>query len=359
MADVASLLASQLINREQELFQQDPFGAASGALGQLRFPLAGKHVNPKEAALAQGMAAALSGLLGGFADARVKPQIAAEQQRVNQALRTPEGLQALRADPQYGMTANVAFLQRQLEEQERDKRLERELEFRKRLAPIEREAKIADIEATTPALVKREKRLEQIRARGRGALSLKDVIDLEQKDANTFKNDKDVRRFVETQDYFNAMLQSYNDESGASDIAFVNGVMRIFDPQSVVRREEQRLVIETQGKVPAAVQEAKRIFESRGRLTQESKNSLLRLASRLYDQRQGTFEKTAKAFEVRALTYGGRPAVVNPLGHAKKSEALFVDFGINTKARDTYEGTMRGKRVLVDAKTNKIIEMLD
>jgi hypothetical protein len=108
----------------------------------------------------------------------------------------------------------------------------------------------------------------------------------------------EVKRFGEAITSFRSMVASHDKDSAAADLDYVYGVAKIFDPDSVVREGEMKLVGSAQSLPEDIKGYIKRVAMGEGRLTPEARLRILEVANtRMTELRS--------AYEQRAGVYGG------------------------------------------------------
>ena len=104
----------------------------------------------------------------------------------------------------------------------------------------------------------------------------------------------ETKRYTEALPIYRSMVKSHDKDSAAADLDFVYGVAKIFDPESVVREGEMKLVGKAQS-IPEDVQGfMKRAAFGEGRLTSEARRRILEVAgTRMNELRESYNERTA------------------------------------------------------------------
>jgi hypothetical protein len=110
----------------------------------------------------------------------------------------------------------------------------------------------------------------------------------------------EVKRFTEAKPVFQSMIESHSKDTAAADLDFVYGVAKIFDPDSVVREGEMKLVGQAQS-IPEDIQGwIKRVAFGEGRLTPEARARILEVArirmgqlQKAYQDRTGVYPDIA------------------------------------------------------------------
>lgn len=335
MADIAELLALQLKQGEQDLYRSDPFYSSGRALQGLQFPMYGRGADPRKAAIATGISAALGGLLSGIGRNRQQENVQRMYSQVNNALNTPGGLENLASDPRFGMAAQAGMLQQKLQQQQQEQELKNRLQYQKDLmketGPLEREHAAAMIRAETPALLERQEKIEKMKHKYApvDTLSPLEIAKEVRQEAAQLGSSKAVANFIEVKDYFNTMLESYKLDNSAADVALANAFVKIFDPTSRVTEKEFEVVMT---KMPiryhSFIADMAKIYKEKGQIPRYARERMIEVASKMYESRQETFEKLTRAAESRAFSYRGDPRQANPYGHYPKVDKLLNDYGV-------------------------------
>jgi hypothetical protein len=117
----------------------------------------------------------------------------------------------------------------------------------------------------------------------------------------------EVKRFGEALPIFRSMVQSHGKDSAAADLDYVYGVAKIFDPDSVVREGEMKLVGSAQSLPEDIKGFIKRVAMGEGRLTPEARLRILEVANTRigelkgsYDQRTGAYKGISERANIRS-----------------------------------------------------------
>lgn len=86
------------------------------------------------------------------------------------------------------------------------------------------------------------------------------------------------------------LASAFSDPSKASDFEFVFGVMKILDPRSVVRGDEQESVKRLAPLLGGMTNKIYSIIDGTGELDENTRKSLLRLAGRKLDESRNTYQ---------------------------------------------------------------------
>lgn len=100
----------------------------------------------------------------------------------------------------------------------------------------------------------------------------------------------EVKRFSEAAPIYNSMLKSRGVNTSAADLDFVYGVAKIFDPDSVVREGEMKLV----GSAQSLPEDVKALMGAvamgKGRLSPEARDRILQIAQTRINELQSSYE---------------------------------------------------------------------
>lgn len=97
----------------------------------------------------------------------------------------------------------------------------------------------------------------------------------------------EVKRFAEAAPIFASMTKSMNNPTAAADLDFVYGVAKIFDPESVVREGEMKLVGQAQS-IPEGIKGMmQRVVYGGERLSQEARFRILQVAQTRIKELEG------------------------------------------------------------------------
>ncbi len=122
----------------------------------------------------------------------------------------------------------------------------------------------------------------------------------------------EVKRYSEAAPIFRSMVESSNKDSAAADLDFVYGVAKIFDPDSVVREGEMKLVGKAQS-IPEDVKGfIKRAAMGEGRLTPEARHRILEVAQTRMNELRGAYDTRVNPYSDIAKRNNMNPADVLP-----------------------------------------------
>jgi hypothetical protein len=106
----------------------------------------------------------------------------------------------------------------------------------------------------------------------------------------------EVKRYSEAIVPFRSMVQSATRNTAAADLDFVYGIAKIFDPDSVVREGEMKLVGQAQSLPEEIKGYIKRVAMGEGRLTSEARDRILQVA-------QTRINEIRSAYDTRVNPY--------------------------------------------------------
>lgn len=122
----------------------------------------------------------------------------------------------------------------------------------------------------------------------------------------------EVKRYAEAAPIYRSMQQSRDVNTAAADLDFVYGVAKIFDPESVVREGEMKLV----GKAQSLPEDIKgmmgQVAMAKGRLTPEARQRILEVAQTRMNELRGAFDTRVKPYGEIAGRFNMRPEDVLP-----------------------------------------------
>jgi hypothetical protein len=123
----------------------------------------------------------------------------------------------------------------------------------------------------------------------------------------------EVKRYGEAITAFNTMATSHNKDSAAADLAFVYGVAKIFDPDSVVREGEMKLVGSAQS-IPEDVKGfIKRAAYGEGRLDAAARGRILEVAKAKMEELDGAVKTRTAPYDGIAERFGIRRDDIQPV----------------------------------------------
>lgn len=108
----------------------------------------------------------------------------------------------------------------------------------------------------------------------------------------------EVKRYGEAAPIFRSMVESQSRDTAAADLDFVYGIAKIFDPESVVREGEMRLVGQAQSLPEDVKGFIKRVAMGEGRLTPDARYRILEVANTRMGELRG-------AYDTRLAPFGG------------------------------------------------------
>ena len=100
----------------------------------------------------------------------------------------------------------------------------------------------------------------------------------------------ETKRYGEAAPIFRSMVKSAPNPSAAADLDFVYGVAKIFDPDSVVREGEMKLVGQAQSLPEDIKGFIQRVTSGQGRLTQEARYRILEVAQTRMNELRGAYD---------------------------------------------------------------------
>jgi hypothetical protein len=123
----------------------------------------------------------------------------------------------------------------------------------------------------------------------------------------------EVKRYGEAITAFNTMAQAHTKDSAAADLAFVYGVAKIFDPDSVVREGEMKLVGSAQS-IPEDVKGfIKRAAYGEGRLDAAARGRILEVARAKMEELDGAVKTRTTPYDGIAERNGIRRDDIQPV----------------------------------------------
>lgn len=122
----------------------------------------------------------------------------------------------------------------------------------------------------------------------------------------------ETKRYAEAAPIYRSMIQSRDVNTAAADLDFVYGVAKIFDPESVVREGEMKLV----GKAQSLPEDIKgmmgQVAMAKGRLTPEARQRILEVAQTRMSELRGAYDTRVKPYGEIAGRFNMRPEDVLP-----------------------------------------------
>jgi hypothetical protein len=110
----------------------------------------------------------------------------------------------------------------------------------------------------------------------------------------------EVKRYSTAIPIFRSMVESAKNPSSAADLDFVYGIAKIFDPESVVREGEMKLVGHAQS-IPEAIKgQMEAAIMGRARLTPEARARILETARTRMGELEGSLSTTIEPYKGRA-----------------------------------------------------------
>jgi len=157
---------------------------------------------------------------------------------------------------------------------------------------------------------------EADKARGAGGLELTERARIESQLYDDYRNAQPVKNFTQIRDAYRNIAALAKNPSGISDIATVYALVKILDPNSVVREGE--IALSNQA-TPLAQRLATAWNNAKqGRVSANEKNKvILDTAKAIYDEQKKGVESERSALSRRAAQYPG----INP-------DVVFPDLGI-------------------------------
>lgn len=122
----------------------------------------------------------------------------------------------------------------------------------------------------------------------------------------------EVKRYAEAAPIFNSMIKNRDVNTAAADLDFVYGVAKIFDPESVVREGEMKLV----GKAQSLPEDIKgmmgQVAMAKGRLTPEARQRILEVAQTRMGELRDSYDTRVNPYSDIARRFNARPEDVIP-----------------------------------------------
>lgn len=107
----------------------------------------------------------------------------------------------------------------------------------------------------------------------------------------------EVKRYTQAAPIFQSMVKSAKNNSAAADLDFVYGIAKIFDPESVVREGEMKLVGAAQS-IPQQIQGwMAQVVNGQGRLTPEQRQALLEVSQTRMQELKGALDQRLSPYE--------------------------------------------------------------
>lgn len=154
---------------------------------------------------------------------------------------------------------------------------------------------------------------------------------------------KAIQNFTEISKQYSVLQQAYADPTAVSDLDYTFGVMKILDPESIVRESEQGQIIQS-GSIPSALLgQMNKIIQGKAVLKDDLRRSMLDLAQRRYEISKGIAESLSSEFERMATERGANPANVavipqaSVLNRAPGAPPGAVDTGRTAGGKPVYE----------------------
>jgi hypothetical protein len=123
----------------------------------------------------------------------------------------------------------------------------------------------------------------------------------------------EVKRYAEAAPIFASMTKSMNNPTAAADLDFVYGVAKIFDPESVVREGEMKLVGQAQS-IPEGIKGMmQRVVYGGERLTPEARMRILEVANTRMKELEGATTQRLSPYPDIAKRNNMRPEDIMPL----------------------------------------------
>lgn len=139
---------------------------------------------------------------------------------------------------------------------------------------------------------KRTGRMEMI-AGNRNQANFEDTMKLRKEVADL----PEVKRYSQAAPIFQSMINSAQKNTAASDLDFVYGIAKIFDPESVVREGEMKLAAGAQS-IPQQLQGwMAQVVNGQGRLTPEQRQSLLEVSATRMKELRGALDTRINPYE--------------------------------------------------------------
>lgn len=132
---------------------------------------------------------------------------------------------------------------------------------------------------------------------------------------------KAIQNFTEISKQYAVLQQAYADPTAVSDLDYTFGVMKILDPDSIVRESEQGQIIQSQAIPSALLGQMNKVIQGKAVLDPTLRKSMLDLAGRRYEIQKGIAETLSKEFERMATERGASAANVGIIPQASVLEA--------------------------------------
>lgn len=373
MSNAVNQAIMDAITGQQKQAANNPFTTFGGAIASQMG--ATNRLSGTERAILAGLA----GFGGGFGQAQADKDMDLLVGRVAEAMQSPDPVAAFEADPELSKYANrlkiaqvadkqsiaaeEAKAQRELQQDyaKRGLRMAEDgsiiavpgyaqtiaaekgatsaaselgkLSAQSQLAPgIEAAKTTARMNAETPFKLREKAFDAALAARDPGKIS-----GIETELRKEFNSLPEVKRFSVIDTSFGTMVNAYNDQSGASDLDFIFGVMKTLDPESVVREGEQQVPIKTGGAADQIYSVALGVMSGQ-KLTPEIRKNLLNVAARRYEQEQAKVNTLSAAFSRMAQERGANPKnvvlfneKVSPFEQIKTMQDSAKNFDLSTE----------------------------
>ena len=123
---------------------------------------------------------------------------------------------------------------------------------------------------------------------------------------NSLRDDlrSELKPFEIVKSGYNNITTFYNNPSATSDYALAVAFAKILDPGSVAREGEVAAVQNAGARIPALGQALKNAVTGEGQLTQEVRQQIAELATKVYSERQGEAKGTISHYEEMAARAG-------------------------------------------------------
>lgn len=132
------------------------------------------------------------------------------------------------------------------------------------------------------------------------------IMDQEALLRKEFSGEQVYKDYTQMSNTFNMMLRHYYDDSGATDLAFIIGIMKMLDPTSIVSSREGDKVVSTTGFSDEVIGAYKQALEGKTRFSPAGKKSLLTLAANKHDVTKRDFDTKLENYRRAVTERGGR-----------------------------------------------------
>lgn len=354
--------------------EENPFGIAGQAIAQGAPYLSNPYGSAGKNALYTVGAGLLAGLLGGVARNQTESDNLALMKDWSTAVQDPTAREAISAkNSRLASAINALQLEEQQREAEAAQKLAEQMQAAKidiwkrgELIPMERQAKIEELQATIPIEARAEAAKAQAKIQAEntawnevnaairdatGAATSKagqtfhpdspqgkaekERFTRAQSFADDFRNEKTVQHFELVRRGLPAMYEAFKDKTGVSDVELTRRGIQTIEPGLAVRGDDERAILESPN-LPAQWKHAMiRTLQNGTKLPDDVREGLLLIGARSYKHNRNAVQELVKGYTTKGARYGVDPVDFNPYGEAPPVESIWPDY---EAARQRAEG---------------------